>query len=73
MRMGESPQMAAVSSLERVLKFYPNTQGGVVAVNKLGEYGAACIGMTKFPYTVQYSEMKEPIVLYVYCINSKFN
>jgi hypothetical protein len=39
MRQGKSPKEAAQLAMGRIAKYYPNFSGGLVAVNKAGEYG----------------------------------
>lgn len=56
MRRGSTPENAAATAIERIRRYYPNFFGAVIAANKDGEYGAACNGMTEFPYVVGNSE-----------------
>ena len=39
MRMGMDPQTAAENVIKRIAKYYPNFEGGVIAVNKTGHFG----------------------------------
>ena len=39
MRQGKSPTEATTLALERIARYYPNFSGGLVAVNKEGQYG----------------------------------
>ncbi|EDO49709.1 predicted protein [Nematostella vectensis] len=39
MRQGKPPTQAAQMALGRIVKYYPDFSGGLVAVNKQGEYG----------------------------------
>lgn len=39
MRQGKSPTEAAQLAMARITKYYPDFSGGLVAVNKAGEYG----------------------------------
>lgn len=39
MRQGKSPNEAAQLAMARIAKYYPDFNGGLVAVNKVGEYG----------------------------------
>lgn len=39
MRQGKSPTEAASLALEKIAKYYPKYNGGLVAVNKQGEFG----------------------------------
>lgn len=41
MRHGASPQEACEKSILKIAKYYPNFTGGMICVNKKGEYGAA--------------------------------
>lgn len=52
MRRGSTPQEAARTAVSRIAKYYPDFSGAVIAVNKDGDYAAACNGMTLFPYIV---------------------
>lgn len=52
LRDGLSPQDAGQKSLERIAKYYPNFFGGIIVVNKDGDFGAACHGMDSFPFSV---------------------
>lgn len=52
MRRGSTPQEASRIAVSRIAKYYPDFSGAVIAVNKDGEYAAACNGMTFFPYIV---------------------
>ena len=40
MRNGDSPSVAAADAMSRIVRFYPNFSGAVVAVNKQGEHGS---------------------------------
>lgn len=52
MRNGLSPTEAGEQALKRIVQHYPDFFGGIVVVNRFGEYGAACNGMNEFPYSV---------------------
>ncbi|XP_031564965.1 N(4)-(Beta-N-acetylglucosaminyl)-L-asparaginase-like isoform X2 [Actinia tenebrosa] len=52
MRQGKSPTQAAELAMSRIAKYYPKFNGGLVAVNKAGEYGGAAHGWTFFKYSV---------------------
>lgn len=56
MRRGSSPESAARTAILRIVKYYPDFFGAVLAVNKDGLYGAACNGMESFPYIVANDE-----------------
>ncbi|XP_062502987.1 N(4)-(Beta-N-acetylglucosaminyl)-L-asparaginase-like [Corticium candelabrum] len=44
MRLGVSPQQASENTIRRIMKYYPDFSGGVIAVNKTGHFGGACHG-----------------------------
>ncbi|XP_034479865.1 putative N(4)-(beta-N-acetylglucosaminyl)-L-asparaginase GA14866 [Drosophila innubila] len=52
MRSGKSPGQAAEASIRRILKHYKDFRGAVIAVNRQGQFAAACYGMTEFPYVL---------------------
>ena len=52
MRRGLPPTLAAREAVDRVSAVEKSFSGAVVAVNRLGEFGAACHGMTQFPFSV---------------------
>lgn len=68
MRYGATPSMAAKKAINRIAQHYPSFFGGVIALNKKGEYGAACNGMAAFPYYVA-SPILGPKLLSVQCSN----
>lgn len=39
MRQGKSPKEAASLALRKIAKYYPKYNGGLVVVNKQGEFG----------------------------------
>ncbi|KXJ70182.1 N(4)-(Beta-N-acetylglucosaminyl)-L-asparaginase [Aedes albopictus] len=52
LRQGLNPMLAGEAALARIAKHYPDFVGGIVVATKDGEYGAACHGLTQFPYSV---------------------
>lgn len=68
MRNGATPTLAARAAINRIAQHYPTFFGGVIALNKMGEYGAACNGMAKFPYYVA-DPTSGPKLLSVECSN----
>lgn len=52
LRQGMSPKLAGQKALKRISKYYPNFFGGIIVIDKNGEYGAACNGMSEFPYSI---------------------
>ncbi|KAG7153285.1 N(4)-(Beta-N-acetylglucosaminyl)-L-asparaginase-like [Homarus americanus] len=67
MRNGLAPDKAAETALRQIASYYSNFMGAVVAVTISGEYGAACHGFDKFPYSVVNSELKTVTVMNVPC------
>lgn len=52
LRNGRSPKKAAQIAIHRIKQFHPKFFGGIIIMNHLGEYSAACSGMDNFPYVV---------------------
>ncbi|EDV35443.2 uncharacterized protein Dana_GF12478 [Drosophila ananassae] len=52
MRGGKPPAEAAEVGIRRILKHHKDFVGAVIAVDRLGNYGAACYGMQEFPFVV---------------------
>lgn len=67
MRRGASPKEAAETAIERIRSHFPNFSGAIIAVNKYGEFGAACNGMTSFPFCVANPSLGKVEVRYVKC------
>lgn len=70
MRQGKSPTEAATMALTRIAKYYPKYSGGLVVVNKDGEFGAAAHGWTFFKYSVCNPQLGKVTVYSVQPINS---
>ena len=70
MRQGSSPDEACLDGIKRIARFYPSYVGAVVALNRNGEFGAACHGMDSFPYSVMQRNWTEPKVIEVFCYKS---
>ncbi|CAH3127400.1 unnamed protein product [Porites lobata] len=70
MRQGKSPTEATTLALERIARYYPNFSGGLVAVNKEGQYGAAAHGWTFFKYSVCNPELGKVTVFSVKPMNA---
>lgn len=68
MRSGETVQKATEIAILRIAKLYPNFSGALIAVNKNGEYAAACHGMTSFGYSFCDSYSKGVRVIVVKCL-----
>ncbi|KAG8222341.1 hypothetical protein J437_LFUL001327 [Ladona fulva] len=69
MRKGFQPDIAGQYAMRRIAKFYPKFMGGIVVVNKDGQYGAACHGLSKFHYSVGSEDLGGVKVLTTPCIN----
>ncbi|XP_015600131.1 N(4)-(Beta-N-acetylglucosaminyl)-L-asparaginase [Cephus cinctus] len=67
MRHGASPAKAAKTAIDRIAQHYPNFFGGIIALNKDGEFGAACNGMDSFPFYVSNPLLGEPTIHNVPC------
>ena len=52
MRQGSKPRRAAEDAIKRILKYYPNYVGAVVAVGASGKHAAAAAGWD-FEYAVR--------------------
>ncbi|XP_011501282.1 PREDICTED: N(4)-(Beta-N-acetylglucosaminyl)-L-asparaginase-like [Ceratosolen solmsi marchali] len=69
MRLGVAPTAATETAVRRMVKYYPKFRGAVIALNKAGEYGAACHGLDSFPHyianvnTGEAKEFKVPCLL----------
>uniref|UniRef100_A0AAV1TXX0 Aspartylglucosaminidase n=1 Tax=Peronospora matthiolae TaxID=2874970 RepID=A0AAV1TXX0_9STRA len=64
MKRGVHPQTACEHALRQIAAVYPHFLGGMVCLNRFGEYGGAGYGWN-FAYSVQTSGMPEPIVVHV--------
>lgn len=64
-----SPKEAAEESLKHIVDYYPKFSGAVVVVSADGRYGAACLGMKKFPFCVAHGNQKETSIFEVSCLN----
>ncbi|CAK1578085.1 unnamed protein product [Parnassius mnemosyne] len=69
MRRGATPLNAAETAIKRIAKHYSNFMGAVIAVNKNGNYSAACHGLgdLPFPFVVYDSSHKEYLIQKVKC------
>lgn len=52
LRNGAKPNVAGEKALMRIAEHYPSFVGGIVVVDKDGNYGAACHGIDSFPFSV---------------------
>lgn len=67
MRRGASPTDAAKTAVKRIAKHFPNYMGAVIALSKNGDFGAACHGMSSFPFIVQDKTLDEHEVIVIKC------
>ncbi|VDO54277.1 unnamed protein product [Onchocerca flexuosa] len=68
MREGKTPTAAAEITVRAISRKYPNFFGAIVAVNKMGHFGAACHGMDSFKFCMQNQNFKKVKVMSVTCI-----
>ena len=68
MRQGSQPHDACLDAIRRIIKFYPNFNGALLALNKNGQHGAACHGMDYFPYSVMQQGWTEPRIIEIPCL-----
>lgn len=69
MRRGATPGDAATTAISRIAEHYPTFTGAVIAINKNGEYGAACNGITSFAHYVANPALGKATIHYVDCID----
>lgn len=72
MRRGATPVEAAKTAIHRIAEHYPHFTGGVIALNKYGQFGAACNGIPSFPFYVSNLEFGEPRLHTVSCIQQTY-
>ncbi|XP_014217987.1 putative N(4)-(beta-N-acetylglucosaminyl)-L-asparaginase GA14866, partial [Copidosoma floridanum] len=61
MRQGMDPAEAAFVAVERIAKHYPKFSGAVIALNKTGQFGAACNNLPNgFPFYAVNRQLGEP-------------
>jgi len=73
MGAGMSPSKAAQTSLAKIIKMYPDFSGAVIAVNMNASHGAACHGISEFPYSFMTTGDKQAQLVTINCINSMGN
>ncbi|KAL4154843.1 hypothetical protein PRNP1_006957 [Phytophthora ramorum] len=69
MKRGAHPRKACEHALHRIAAVYPHFLGGMVCLNRYGEYGGAGYGWD-FAFSVQASWMSEPEVIHVTPLSS---
>ena len=68
MRQGATPDQACLDAIKRIVKFYPDFSGALLALDKDGRHGAACHGMNSFPYSVMQQGWTDPQIFEVPCL-----
>lgn len=68
MESGWSPSQATDFVVRRIVKFYPDSYGAVVALNVKGEFGAACFGMKFFPFVAANGSFEQATAFNVTCV-----
>ncbi|XP_071502705.1 N(4)-(Beta-N-acetylglucosaminyl)-L-asparaginase-like [Diadema antillarum] len=67
MRNGMTPDVACQSALQRIIRYYPEFSGALVAAGVDGSYGAACHGFSSFHYSVRDPSFSAVKVIEVPC------
>ncbi|XP_055854732.1 putative N(4)-(beta-N-acetylglucosaminyl)-L-asparaginase GE19290 [Episyrphus balteatus] len=67
LRAGQDTTTAAQNAIKRILKHHEKFMGGLIVVNRLGEIGAACTGIDKFPYSVAFGNQTKAKIEYIDC------
>lgn len=70
LRNGATPDVAGEKALMRVAQHYPLFVGGIVVVDKDGNYGAACHGMDSFPFSVFSPQTNKAVIEKRDCLRS---
>lgn len=68
MRQGKTPTQATETSIKRMIKYYPNFRGAVIALDINGTFGAACHGLDNFPYYVATKNTRGANFLHKNCV-----
>eukprot|EP01102_Stenamoeba_stenopodia_P019666 TRINITY_DN747_c0_g2_i1.p1 TRINITY_DN747_c0_g2~~TRINITY_DN747_c0_g2_i1.p1 ORF type:complete len:376 (+),score=85.75 TRINITY_DN747_c0_g2_i1:100-1227(+) len=71
MRNGMSPTAAAEDAMQRIVKYYQDFTGAIIAMNMQGEYGAVSYGWDIFAYSIRFWNMTETMVVPVAPISPK--
>jgi len=71
MGLGMTPVTAAQYSLQKIVKYYPDFNGAVVALKRNGEFGAACHGFDAFAYSAVNPDLGHPHITSVTCSQSE--
>ncbi|XP_043519821.1 N(4)-(Beta-N-acetylglucosaminyl)-L-asparaginase-like [Frieseomelitta varia] len=74
MRRGATPTEAATTAVRRIAEHYPTFSGAVIALNKDGDYGAACNRVNNgFQYYVANPELGRATMHLANCINTEYD
>ena len=73
MRHGASPTEAATTAISRIAEHYPTFKGAVIALNKDGNFGAACNGIKRFEHYVANAGLGVPTMKYADCIDNHYH
>ncbi|XP_002730593.1 N(4)-(Beta-N-acetylglucosaminyl)-L-asparaginase-like [Saccoglossus kowalevskii] len=68
MRMGMDPTTACQTAMSRIIQYYPEFSGALVAAHVSGIHGAACKGFGTFHYSVRNPGMSNVTVEAVTCV-----
>ena len=68
MRNGMSSSEAAADAIKRIVKRYPSFSGAIIAIDKLGNHGAACHGFPTFPYSYRDANCTKATLVQTPCI-----
>lgn len=69
LRSGATPTEAGEYAIRRIIKYYTNFVGAVVVASSDGDFGAACHGMTTFPYSVHDNTLNSVEVHSIPCLS----
>ena len=67
MRYGITPKSATMKLIARIASYYPQFSGAIIAVNKYGEFHAACHGFPFFPLSFASNDTNGVRVLKIKC------
>lgn len=70
LKAGLSPQESAEIAIKTIIKYYTEFVGGIVVVSANGIFGAACHGISKFPFSITRNDFPNTQVQEVNCLNS---
>lgn len=68
MRNGMHPTAAAMEAVHRIVKYYPEFKGAIIAANTKGEFGAACHKLDDFGIAVRNPSFSSVQVFNITCL-----